>query len=292
MYKKPSATLGALFVISLTILLLLLNRDAVVLTWIWSSLGPYVGFIQQMMGYVVIACFGGFAMRAEGIELKDLGLTKNNLVLALPVLAAFVAGNLALVFLGGGWSQTFKPLVPGLPLWAVLASIAIVAFSEEFVFRGFVQIGTRRRFGVTYGILVSAAVFSLVHIPTDLGNISPSFSATQIAIVLVAAAVGRFAFGALAFSYMYQFTGNLFITIFTHAFYDFSLTYFVVFGGTLMLVFLYLIVPFAVVLTVYYATPFQGLLEEAPSPPQVHVAPVPPCAFLRCPRSSSTGGWS
>jgi membrane protease YdiL (CAAX protease family) len=253
---------GALFVISLTLLLLLLNRDAMVLAWVWSSLGPYVGFVQQMMGYVVIACFGAFAMRSEGIGWRDLGLRRNDLILAAPILCAFLAGNALLVYLGGGWSQTFKEVIPGLPLWAVFASIAIVAFSEELVFRGFVQIGTSRRFGVTYGILVSAAVFALVHIPTDLGNLEPSLGAAGIIYALTLAAIGRLAFGALAFSYMYKLTGNMYITIFTHAFYDFSLTYFVLAGGALTLILLYVVLPFAIVLTVYYAAPFRGLLRH------------------------------
>jgi membrane protease YdiL (CAAX protease family) len=266
LYRKPSATVGALFVVSLTLLLLLLNRDAVVLSWLWSSLGPYVGFIQQMMGYVIIVCFGTFAMRSEGIAWRDLGLTRNNFILALPLLLVFVAGIVLLVWLGGGWSQTFKDLYPSLPLAAVAFSVALIAFSEEYVFRGFVQIGTRRRFGVTSGVLVSAAVFALVHIPTDLARINPSSGLASAVFVLAVAAIGRFAFGSVAFSYMYQFTGNLFITIFTHAFYDFSLTYLVVAGGTLSMVLLYLVVPFAVVLAVYYAAPFQGL-HQSPSRP-------------------------
>ena len=166
----------------------------------------------------------------------------------------------------GGWSQTFKNLQPGLPLVAVAVSIALVAFSEEYVFRGLVQIGTTRRFGVTAGILVSAAVFALVHVPTDLPGINPSAGPASAVLILGVTAIGRFAFGALAFSYMYQFTGNLFITLFTHAFYDFSFTYLVVVGGNLSMVLLYLVLPFAIVLTVYYAAPFQGLLQRPSRP--------------------------
>jgi membrane protease YdiL (CAAX protease family) len=270
LYRKPSATVGALFVAALSLLLLLLNRDAYVLAWVWTSLGPYVTFIQQMMGYVVIIALGAFAMRSEGIGWKDLGLTSNNLILALPVFVAFVAGNSLFVWLGGGWSQAFKDIYPGIPLAAVAGSIALVAFSEEYVFRGFVQIGTTRRFGVTAGILVSAAVFALVHIPTDLPGVSPSGGPATAIFVLAFAAVGRFAFGSLAFSYMYQFTGNLYITMFTHAFYDFSLTYLVVAGGIVSLVLLYLVVPFAIVLAVYYAPLFQPLLKR----PHPTVAPA------------------
>jgi membrane protease YdiL (CAAX protease family) len=273
LHKKPSATVGALFVVSLALLLLLLNRDAVVLTWVWGSLGPYVSLIQQTMGYVIIVCFGAFAMRSEGIGWQDLGLTENNFLLSLPLLLVFVIGNGVFIWLGGGWSQTFKNLQPGLPLVAVAASIALVAFAEEYVFRGFVQIGTRRRFGITSGILVSAAVFALVHVPTDLVGINPSSGLASALLVLAFAAIGRFVFGALAFSYMYQFTGNLFITMFTHAFYDFSLTYLVVTGGAFSIVLLYLVVPFVIVLAVYYAAPFQGLLQR-PSRPAGTVRPA------------------
>lgn len=264
--KKPSAALGALFVVSLTLLLFLLNGDAKMLTLVWNTLGPYVGVIQQMMGYVVIICFGAFAMKSEGIAWRDLGLTKNNLLLASPLLVAFVAGNVLLVWLGGGWSSTFVAVTPGLPLAAVAFSVALIAFAEEYIFRGFVQIGTRRRFGVTSALLVSAAVFSLVHIPTDLSSLSPSTGLSQIVELISISAISRFAFGALAFSYMYQFTGNMFVTTFTHAFYDFTLTYLVVAGGMISIVVLYLFLPYAVVLTVYHAAPFQGLLRRPARP--------------------------
>ncbi len=262
MYRKPSATVGAIFVVSLTILLLLLNRDAIVLTWVWQSLGPYVGIIQQMMGYVVIVCLGAFAMRSEGIEWSDLGLSWNNFVLALPLMITLIAGNEVLVYLGGGWAQTFVGPVPSLPLWAISASLIVVALSEEFVFRGFVQIGTSRRFGVTAGVLVSAAVFALVHVPTDLSTLNASMSSAQILYLLIGGIVGRMAFGALAFSYMYQFTGNMYITTFIHAFYDFSVGYLLIFGGTISMILLYIVVPFGIVFTVYYASPFQGLLQR------------------------------
>ncbi|HVP23260.1 MAG TPA: CPBP family intramembrane glutamic endopeptidase [Conexivisphaerales archaeon] len=274
MSSRPSAAVGGLFVFALTVLLILLNRDAQVLTLFWKSFGPYVDFVQQMMGYIVIACLGAFAMRAEGIKWGDLGLSRNNLLLSLPLLAVFFAGNVALVYAAGGWSQAFRPVVAGLPLWAVAASIIIVAFTEEFVFRGFVQIGTARRFGITQGILVSAMVFSLVHVPTDLAGVAPGSDATGVIMTLAMAAVGRFLFSALAFSYMYQFTGNLYITIMTHAFYDFSLTYLVVTGGTLTIVLLYLVVPYIVVLTVYYSAPFRGLLRRPAAEPGRGAPPV------------------
>ncbi|MGA1975271.1 MAG: CPBP family intramembrane glutamic endopeptidase [Conexivisphaerales archaeon] len=271
MSKKPSAALGAFFVVSLTLLLFLLNGDAKMLTMVWNALGPYVGVIQQMMGYVVIICFGAIAMKSEGIAWRDLGLTKKDLLLASPLFVAFMAGIVLLVWLGGGWSSTFVAVTPGLPLAAVAFSVALVAFAEEYIFRGFVQVGTSRRFGVTSGLLVSAAVFSLVHVPTDLSSFSPSTGLYRIVELLSISAISRFAFGALAFSYMYQLTGNMFVTMFTHAFYDFTLTYLVVAGGTLSIVVLYLFLPYAVILIVYYVL-LQGLLGR----PVRYVRPTSP----------------
>jgi membrane protease YdiL (CAAX protease family) len=267
--RRPSAAVGALFVIALTLLLFLLNGDAKVLTWISSDLGQYVSFIQQMLAYVVLLGFGTVALRAEGITRKDLGFSRNNLYLALPVLLGFILGNYALVELGGGWSKVFAAGDPPLPYGLIILGTILVAFTEEYIFRGYVQIGTKKRFGVTASLIVSAMVFSLAHIPTDLSGVNPAVLGTEIPRLAVSI-VSRFAFGILAFSYMYQFTGNMFITLFTHAFYDFSVGYLAPVGGTLTIILLYMLMPFAIVLAVYYAPPFRRLLQKpsgALSPP-------------------------
>jgi len=51
----------------------------------------------------------------------------------------------------------------------------------------------------------------------------------------------------MAFAMLYQLTGNIFITVITHAFYDFTVVYYTPVGGSLSIVLVCLILPFVVV---------------------------------------------
>ena len=248
----PHARLGGLFVICLILLLFLLNGDAVALSWISVGLGKYVSTIEQILAYIVLAGFATVIMKYQGISWREIGITRQKLILSLPVLLTLGTATILVAWLTDKWPQMSESTASGvsLPLPIVILVVFIVAVVEEYIFRGYVQVGTRKRFGVTAGLVVSAGVFALAHIPADFSAAGVgSFSAFTSSVPSLAfLAIGRFAFGIMAFAVMYQLTGNIFITIITHSFYDFSVVYYPPVGGSVTVVLVCLILPFVVIL--------------------------------------------
>ncbi|MDG6907612.1 MAG: CPBP family intramembrane metalloprotease [Nitrososphaerota archaeon] len=249
--SSDTAVLGGVFVVCLFLLLFLLNGDGVVLSSLSADISQYVSTIEQILAYLVVAGFATIIMKSQGISWRAVGITKRNLYLAFPVLAALGVATTSVAWLGGDWPSMSLSTQLGvtLPLPVVILVVFTIAVVEEYIFRGYVQVGTARRFGVTAGMIVSAAVFALAHVPVDISGLGVTSSATLASALpsLSFLAIGRFSFGLLAFAGMYQLTGNIFITIITHSFYDFSVVYYPPAGGTITIVFVCLILPFIVV---------------------------------------------
>jgi membrane protease YdiL (CAAX protease family) len=249
--SATSARLGGLFVVCFILLLFLLNGDAVVLTWISNSISQYVSTIEQVLAYVVVGGFAAIIIKSQGITWKEIGITRQKLMLSLPVLFALGIATTLVAWLGGKWPQMFESTRSGLtlPLPIVILIVLIVAVVEEFIFRGYVQIGTKKHFGVMAGMIVSAGVFAISHIPADISAAGIGSSAALISVIpsLSFQAIGRFAFALMAFAAMYELTGNIFITIITHSFYDFSVVYYPPAGGSATVVVVCLLLPFVVV---------------------------------------------
>ena len=237
--------------VCLMLLLFLLDGDAVLLSWISSDISQYVSTIEQILAYVVVAGFATIVMKSQGISWREIGITRQKLILSLPVLLTLGIATTLVAWLGNKWPQLSESTQSGLilPLPVVILVVLIVAVVEEYIFRGYVQIGTRRRFGVTAGLIVSAGVFALAHISGDIGAVgASSFSAFASSVPsIVFLAIGRFAFGLMAFAVMYELTGNIFITIITHSFYDFSVVYYPPVGGSITVTLVCLVLPFVVV---------------------------------------------
>jgi membrane protease YdiL (CAAX protease family) len=53
-------------------------------------------------------------------------------------------------------------------LFLLLALVVVTTLGEEIMFRGYIQTGLERRYGVAIGWLVAALLFSLRHMPADL----------------------------------------------------------------------------------------------------------------------------
>lgn len=246
-----SAILGGVFVICLVILLFLLNGGVVALSWISSSISTYAPIIEQLLAYVAVAGFTTFAIKYEGITWKTIGITRTKLIDAMPVLVSLGIATTMVAWIGNQWPQMSESTSSGivLPLPIVIVIVALAAIVEEYIFRGYIQVGTRKHYGVMAGIVVSAVVFALAHLPTDMNlagiNSSSSFFAAFPSLGF--SAVSRFAFGVVAFAGMYELTGNIFITIITHSFYDFSVVYYPPVGGSFTVVAVCLILPFVIV---------------------------------------------
>lgn len=237
--------------VCLIVLLFLLNGDAVVLSWLSSGITQYISTIEQILAYVVVAGFATIIMKSQGITWKEIGITRQKLFLSFPVLITLGVTTILVAWLGNNWPQMSESTQSGLvlPLSIVILIVFTVAVVEEYIFRGYIQIGTKKRFGVTAGLVVSAGVFAIAHIPVDIGAAGVSSTSALISLIpsLAFSAISRFAFGIVAFAAMYELTGNIFITIITHSFYDFSVVYYPPVGGSVTLVLICLVLPFVVV---------------------------------------------
>ncbi len=244
MAHRSSALTGAVFVVSLTLLMFLFNGDLTGLALLFSGLSQYQGYISQSLVYLAVLGFGAVAMRTEGFSWRTIGMSKGNLLLALPILLILVVGTMVIAVFSGDWGQAVAQLGSGPSPAVVLAALVFASFVEEYVFRGYVQNGTTRRFGVTAGIVVSAGVFSLAPLPTDFAGLNAGAGLTYIIEFLSFSAVGRFFFGVLAFSTVYYLTRNFFITFFTHALYDISVFYLAPPDGSIVYRSLFIVVPY------------------------------------------------
>lgn len=250
------AILGGVFVVCLMLLVFLLNGGGTILSAISAGFSQYARVIEVTMAYIAIAGFATFAIKFEGISWKQIGITRRNFTLSLPVLFSLGVATTLVAWIGHKWPQMAESTQTGmvLPLPSVIALVFAAAVVEEYIFRGYVQVGTRKHFGVTAGLIVSAGVFTIAHIPTDLTTMNIISNSSLIAAVpsLAFSAVSRFSFSVMALAGMYELTGNIFITVFTHSFYDFSVVYYPPVGGNLTVVLVCLILPFVVVFLTQY----------------------------------------
>lgn len=222
MASRSGAITGGVFVVSLTLLLFLFNGDIATASTLFPALTPYQSYIEQILVYLVILGFGATAMKSEGFSFAGIGASKKHLATALPVLGALAVVTFGVSAANGDFTLAMGRLESGMSPLVLLGAICFGSFVEEYIFRGYVQNGTTRRFGVKAGIIVSAAVFALAHVPTDLSGLSPSSGASVVVPFLAFSAIGRFFFGVVAFSTLYYLTGNFFLTFFIHAFYNIS----------------------------------------------------------------------
>jgi membrane protease YdiL (CAAX protease family) len=129
-----------------------------------------------MVALVTLLTAGGVVMggvvRAGGMSLRDLGWRTDRLgrdiALALPGNAAAIAGILLTgIALGVTSLGDVAATIAGYSPLEHLVFCAIglsAAFTEESLFRGYLQPGLVKRLGPTAGIVVGAAIFSLYHL--------------------------------------------------------------------------------------------------------------------------------
>jgi len=67
-------------------------------------------------------------------------------------------------------------------LWITAA--LLIGFNEETIFRGFLLGGLKSRFGLMPAVLISSAIFGLMHLLNGLSGADPAFLAAQIFVAL------------------------------------------------------------------------------------------------------------
>jgi membrane protease YdiL (CAAX protease family) len=167
------------------------------LGWSQESLLALANGILAVAGGVALWRRGGLA--GAGIEPRPW---RRALALSTPLfLPAAVTLVLALVF-GGAWSA------PGVATYVGLA--LLVGLAEELQFRGLIY-GALRRFGATRGVVISAALFGLLHTMNIARGAGVAGSLLQV--------VYAFAFGC-AFAAALELGGRLAPLIAAHALTD------------------------------------------------------------------------
>jgi membrane protease YdiL (CAAX protease family) len=192
-----------------------------------ADASPWAKVTFEFGTFAVLAAIGLVALRREGVRLADLGLSLRHL---LPGVAAFGSVWVALNVLGAGiaamtgnaWSiglvrETTPILVPDIPApWVTtLVHFLVVGVVEELLFRGYFQskvvalIGDDAHFRIVLGVVVSALVFGLGHVPGAL--VAGTGARGVLSLILITAASG------VAFGVLYEITRNLYFLALLHA---------------------------------------------------------------------------
>ncbi len=152
-----------------------------------------------------------FAVRKYGVGLSTLGFrrfTGNSLGIGCGLLVAAYIGMIiygAIITYLIGWDMGSNLESDGgefsVPKWVItLSAIVIAPLVEETFFRGFVFTGFRQRYGWRTAAIISAAIFSVLHlIPLAIPPL--------------------FLFGFLL-AYIYHRSGSLWVPIILHAIYN------------------------------------------------------------------------
>lgn len=135
---------------------------------VWSTV---IGVINAFMALALV----WFLMRVfekRRMAWKDAGLNFRRgsfLCLVLGGLLALVmyAADVVMGRVLGSSAPTISAMLAGLSVSAVLGNLALyipLGFSEELLFRGYIQTRLVERYGAAPGILVGSVVFTLLHI--------------------------------------------------------------------------------------------------------------------------------
>jgi membrane protease YdiL (CAAX protease family) len=154
-----------------------------------ATVGLWLG--QDVLALAAVA-YLWVRLRALGLSLAEIGLHtrewRQNLLYGVGGYVAALPLVIGSAFLVSWLGRRFFPQVPppfhpflavsaaagsGWIRFALLLAAAVLApILEEFFFRGLLYGALRRRFGISAGIVTSAAVFSLLHPQLPLGFLS------------------------------------------------------------------------------------------------------------------------
>ena len=159
-------------------------------------------FIPMMLYASAKSRFNEGFVEKEPLDRNGFGNRKEwsmaLIVSAMAVAAAFVTEpvNMMLPEMSPETKRLMEMLLNG-PVWIVLLSVSVFApFFEEWLCRGIILRGLLKKVGPTWAIVISAAVFGLIH-----GNIWQAIPAFLIGCLL---------------GYVYYKTGSLKLTMLMH----------------------------------------------------------------------------
>lgn len=140
--------------------------------------------------------------------LSDVGLTKNSWVVSVLLLIVYL-----MMFLSNG-DFTVRGF------YLAFFYLVIVAFAEEFIFRGYLFTIIDQEYGFRIGIIISGLLFGAMHglLPTIVAN----GSLADLFINISSNLLGQGIVGGGLFALAYKKSGTLFVPILIHAILDYS----------------------------------------------------------------------
>ncbi|MHA2390536.1 MAG: CPBP family intramembrane glutamic endopeptidase, partial [Promethearchaeota archaeon] len=118
---------------------------------------------------------------------------------------------------GSSTSLVIPSDIPSLIFFSIVMML-VIGTSEELLFRGFMQKGLVRRLGSKWGILITALIFSMIHVITVF--LVPFESLLFILISFILLFIPYFAISLLLGLIYHWRRENLIAVIITHGFYD------------------------------------------------------------------------
>ncbi|WP_438849735.1 lysostaphin resistance A-like protein [Enterococcus sp. AZ048] len=161
-------------------------------------------FIISLLFVVVILAFMFFTKR----PFSDVGLTTNSRWLSLSLLFGYIA-----MFLFHG-DFTVKGI------YLAFFYLVVVAFSEEFISRGFLFTKIDKDYNFETAIIISGLFFGAMHgiLPTIVAN----GSLADLFINISGKLLGQGIIGGGLFALAYKKSGTLFVPVLIHALLDYS----------------------------------------------------------------------
>ena len=170
MVLKNKSNTVVLFLLVVALFLLLLNINIRTLSWLPDVIRRYYGYIERGLTYFVLLCMATIAMGADEIPVRSLGISRKNLLDSIPILLTLIIGHLLLANINGGWGEVIERADFSMLISTVIMNLIIVAFSEEYIYRGYVQNDFTKHNGLIKGLVFSSLGFSLAHLPADFNN--------------------------------------------------------------------------------------------------------------------------
>jgi len=137
---------------------------------------------------------------------------KKGLLLSVAVVALGILINILYeLLLGGAESQTSTEALTesGLGMaYLVILAVIVAPIAEETFFRGFIFTGISKRWGYSWGVVISGALFAVAHVLNVA--LYPSEAATLVPIFIL----------GMLLAWLYKRTGSLWPCIFAHFAYN------------------------------------------------------------------------
>jgi membrane protease YdiL (CAAX protease family) len=198
----------------------------------------FLNIVELPLFYFGLCVIAFLAMRVDKISI--LLFSRKNLIYSIPVLAPLIIGEIVIFALGGEHKSVDIAAIMLLPL---------VAFSEEYMFRGYFQNAIQKNYKWYVSLILTNIMFALLHVPSEIVNGKPFGE-------IITFLTSRFFWGSFS-SLMYLISDNLLIPILVHGFYNLALFYFPTIQtmsiSTIKIAFFFFIwlVPFLITLSLY-----------------------------------------